>query len=81
MKNQSIEIEILDSTPDCIKVKLPFLDIPVEMNDQFLRPRLESGYFRLRNESNHLFTGPFSSRISGKLSRHRPSKKGNKVHS
>lgn len=44
---EQIEIKILEETPESVKVKLPFLDVPVEMNQSFLKKRLESGYFKL----------------------------------
>jgi hypothetical protein len=56
MDGKPIDIEILESTPQCVKVKLPFLDIPVEMDHQFFKPRMEKGYFRIwekNNKANH----------------------------
>jgi hypothetical protein len=51
--DKSIEIEILDSTPESFKVKVPFSSIPIEMNRPFLEKRLENGYFKLRDKSNY----------------------------
>ena len=45
---EPIEIQILEETPEFVKVKLPFLDVPVEMNQSFLKKRLDSGYFKLQ---------------------------------
>ena len=53
MEIKSIEVEILERHPDVVKVKLPFLDIPVEMNHEFLRKRVESGYFKVRESSRN----------------------------
>ena len=47
MKISSIEVEILETTPDFVKVKLPFLDIPVQMNHSFFQKRMEVGYFKV----------------------------------
>ena len=52
MKN-SIEIEILDKTPEFVKVKMPFSSIPIQMNYPFLKKRLENGYFRIRTGSQN----------------------------
>ena len=46
METKSIDIEILEMNQDFIKVKLPFLNIPIDMNYQFFNPRLENGYFK-----------------------------------
>jgi len=47
MNPTSIDIEVLEETPEFVAVKLPFLKIPVQMNHHFFRKRLESGYFRI----------------------------------
>jgi hypothetical protein len=52
MDGKPIDIEILESTPKSVKVKLPFLDIPVEMDQQFFQPRMEKGYFRIWKKYN-----------------------------
>ena len=44
---EPIEIQILEETSEFVKVKLPFLEVPVEMNQSFLKKRLDSGYFQL----------------------------------
>ena len=50
MKKKSIKVQVLESTPDFIKVQLPFLQIPVKMNYDFFRSRIQDGYFKLNNE-------------------------------
>lgn len=47
MNLQPINIEILEKTPEFVAVKLPFLDVPVQMNYHFFNKRLESGYFKI----------------------------------
>lgn len=47
MDGKPIDIEILESTQEFVKVKLPFLDIPVEMEHRFFEPRMQKGYFRI----------------------------------
>lgn len=47
MNSKPIDIEILESNQKFVKVKMPFLDIPVEMDQQFFKPRMEKGYFRI----------------------------------
>ena len=49
MDAKSIEVDILEATPHYIKVKLPFLDIPIQMNHKFFNSRLKSGYFKIRS--------------------------------
>ncbi len=50
MKNKSIKIHVLESAEDFVKVKLPFLEIPVKMNHDFFNSRLQTGYFKLPEE-------------------------------
>lgn len=52
MNITNIDIEILESTPNQVKVKLPFVDIPVKMNHRFFNRRVENGYFNILNENN-----------------------------
>ena len=46
--NKAIEIQIIESTPDLVRVQLPFLEVPVEMNREFFNRRIQSGYFRIQ---------------------------------
>lgn len=43
-----INIKVIGTTSDFVKVKLPFLNIPVKMNHQFFAKRLEQGYYRIQ---------------------------------
>lgn len=50
MESKSINVDVLESAPDFVKVKLPFLEIPVKMNHDFFNSRLQIGYFQLSEE-------------------------------
>jgi len=45
--NKPIQVEIVEENQDGIIVRLPFLDIPIEMNWAFFKKRVEAGYFQL----------------------------------
>jgi hypothetical protein len=45
-----IDVEILEANNGFFKVKVPFIDVPVEMNSQFFNKRLECGYFNVLNK-------------------------------
>ena len=48
MSNQKpIYIKVLETNLDFVKVKLPFLDVPVSMNREFFNKRLKNGYFHI----------------------------------
>ncbi len=51
MEIQSVNVKILEATPDLVKVKLPFMDIPVQMSYNFFQKRLEKGYFKIQENS------------------------------
>ncbi len=51
---QSINVEILESTHDFVKIKLPFTEVPIQVNHQFFKPRVENGYFKVKNNRNEL---------------------------
>lgn len=46
---QSINVEILESTSDFVKIKLPFIEVPIQVNYQFFKPRVENGYFKIKH--------------------------------
>lgn len=48
MDTKSIDVEVLESANDFVKVKVPFLEVPVEMSHQFFNTRLETGYFKVK---------------------------------
>ncbi len=45
--SKSVKVKILNFSRDGVKVKLPFLDIPIKMSLQFFNKRLEAGYFKV----------------------------------
>ncbi len=45
MVNKEVHVEILEHKGEQLKVKLPFLHIPVTMNESFFNRRVRSGYF------------------------------------
>ncbi len=47
---RSVEVRVLEATPDSIKVRLPFVPVPVEMNYAFFHSRVQDGYFNLAKE-------------------------------
>lgn len=46
--NKPIQVEIVEEKQDGIIVRLPFLEIPIEMNWAFFYKRVEAGYFTFR---------------------------------
>jgi hypothetical protein len=54
MKGKAIEVKILEMTKEKLKVKLPFTNVPVQMNIPFFKTRLKAGYFKL-NSPDQLF--------------------------
>lgn len=51
MITRPIQVEILEESKDGLKVKLPFLEVPIEMNWAFFNKRLDVGYFKVSAES------------------------------
>lgn len=52
MITKPIQVEILEESKDGLKVKLPFFEVPVEMNWAFFNKRLDAGYFKLLRSKN-----------------------------
>lgn len=66
MDQKAYTIQVLDSSPDLVKVKFPFLDIPVEMNYNFFKTNLEKGYFKIEQEGEPIPSpGIFNQKIKG----------------
>lgn len=65
MDQQVVSIEIVESTADKVKVKFPFLDIPVVMSYHYFAKNLEKGYFKIVNSVKNF---PFSSFEEGEFS-------------
>ena len=53
MVNKPIQVEIVEENQNGIIVRLPFLEVPIEMNWAFFNKRVEAGYFQLKGESLH----------------------------
>ena len=51
MHQKSIDIQVIKTTPEMVTVKLPFIEVPVGMNYDFFKKRLESGYFNVLDSS------------------------------
>ena len=47
MQKKSILIEIIETTAERIKVKMPNMDIPVEMSPAYFVKWFKSGHFKL----------------------------------
>lgn len=43
-----IAIEILYRSPEFVKVKFPFLEIPVKMSYDFFNKRVNAGYYKFK---------------------------------
>ena len=66
MDQKAYIIQVLDSSPDLVKVKFPFLDIPVEMNYKFFKTNLEKGYFKIVQEGENIPSpGFFNQQVKG----------------
>ena len=48
MKDQ-ITVKVLNRTTEYIKVKLPFIKIPIKMNHNFFKQRVKMGYFKVKD--------------------------------
>ncbi len=64
MDQQVVSIEIVESTADKVKVKFPFLDIPVVMSYHYFARNLEKGYFKIVNSVKNF---PFPGYEEGQL--------------
>lgn len=53
MVNKPIQVEIVEEKQDAIIVRLPFLEVPIEMNWAFFNKRVEVGYFQLRSQDRN----------------------------
>ena len=45
MKTSPVRVEILEHSPNSVKLKTPFVPVPIEMNYDFFFKRLQQGYF------------------------------------
>lgn len=52
MENKKqVPVEVLYRSPELIKVKVPFTEIPIKMNHYFFNKRLKEGYFQIEKTS------------------------------
>ena len=51
---KQVTIEILETTSEMIKVKMPFTTLPIEMTYDFFRKRAQQGYFLLKDGQNSI---------------------------
>ncbi|MEL6865775.1 MAG: hypothetical protein AAFP19_15225 [Bacteroidota bacterium] len=54
MNQQSVNVKILESEENFVKVELPFVEVPVFMNREFFNKRIKSGYFNVLNREELL---------------------------
>lgn len=50
MRDQ-ITVQVLHKSTEYIKVKLPFIKMPVKMSHDFFKQRVKTGYFKIKNLS------------------------------
>lgn len=53
MVNKPIQVEIVEENQNGVIVRLPFLEVPIEMNWAFFTKRVEAGYFQLRPQDRN----------------------------
>ena len=51
MPNKTIAIDIVSSNDLHVYIKMPFLDIPVEMTYAYFFQKISEGYFRIKKRS------------------------------
>ncbi|NND34412.1 MAG: hypothetical protein HKN76_17640 [Saprospiraceae bacterium] len=52
---KQVMIEIIERTPEVVKVKMPFTPVPIEMNHNFFQKRWDQGYFKLPDHQKNVF--------------------------
>lgn len=52
MKKLSTQVILIQADHEQVTLKLPFLDVPVEMNRSFFQRRLRDGYYKILNKSS-----------------------------
>jgi hypothetical protein len=55
MKTSPVRVEILEQSPNSVKLKTPFIPIPIEMNHDFFNRRLQQGYFLVEQHQGEQF--------------------------
>ncbi len=51
MKKSVIQVILIEADQEQVMLKLPFLDVPVQMNRNFFQRRLRNGYYKILNKS------------------------------
>jgi len=51
MPTKTIAVDIVSSNAMYVYIKMPFLDIPVEMTYEYFFKRIAEGYFQIRKRS------------------------------
>ncbi len=49
MNGYRVDVDVLEANQHFVKVKLPFLDIPVDVKPQVFKHWLDDGYVRIRH--------------------------------
>ena len=44
---KQVPVDVLYWSPKYVKVKLPFVEVPIKMNRSFFNRRIRNGYFKL----------------------------------
>ncbi len=51
MKKSIVQVILIEADQEQVMLKLPFLDVPVEMSRSFFQERLKNGYYNILNKS------------------------------
>ncbi len=51
MTTKTISVDIVSSNAQYVYIKMPFLDIPVEMSYEYFFQRIAEGYFKIKKRS------------------------------
>jgi len=53
MENQ-VAVEILYRSPEYVKIKFPYLEVPIKMSHHFFMERVKAGYFKIEKLKNKI---------------------------
>ena len=51
MRKSVVQVIVIEADKEKVMLKLPFVDVPVEMNRTFFQRRLRNGYYKIINKS------------------------------
>ena len=54
----AVQIEIIKSTEEGVTIRLPWLEVPVQMNRTFFDERVNAGYFQIKEGVEALENSP-----------------------